>query len=78
MKEKLQSLKRLIPTLSEEEAKVVVELFNNGEKTGYATVDRPWDNFYENIKKNTCKDFSYCRYTASNRFVSGNANIAEQ
>ncbi len=50
-KEKLQALKRIISTLSEEEAKKVVELCKNGEKTGYATLDKPWEKFYENKHK---------------------------
>lgn len=50
-KTKLKELKRLLPTLSEKEAKRVMEAFDNGEKTGYATVDRPWDAWYENIDK---------------------------
>lgn len=45
-KEKLKALKRLIQTLPEEEAKKVKIAFENGEKTGYGTIDRPWDDFY--------------------------------
>lgn len=50
-KEQLKDLKRLISTLPEEEAKKVLNLYNEGKKTGYATVDRPWDLFYKNIDK---------------------------
>ena len=50
-KTKLKELKRLLPTLSEKEAKRVMEAFDNGEKTGYATVDRPWDLFYQTVEK---------------------------
>ena len=42
-KEKLKSLKRIISTLSEDEAKMVIKLYENGEKTGYPTLDRPWE-----------------------------------
>ena len=51
-KERLKSLKRLVQTLPMEEAYRVVKAFENNEKTGYATVDRPWDYFYNDIKKN--------------------------
>ena len=51
-KEKLQNLKRVIANLSDVEAKKVVELYENGQKTGYATIDKPWDEFYKNIDKN--------------------------
>ena len=50
-KEQLKALKRLLPTLSEAESKRVMEAFEKGEKTGYATIDRPWDACYENIEK---------------------------
>lgn len=50
-KEQLKDLKRLISTLPEEETKKVLNLYNEGKKTGYATVDRPWDLFYKNIDK---------------------------
>lgn len=52
-KEKLLNLKRVIATLSDVEAKKVIELFESGKKTGYATIDRPWDEFYKNIKQNS-------------------------
>lgn len=52
-KEKLKNLKRLLENLSDIEAKRVVQLFENGQKTGYATIDKPWDKFYENIDKNS-------------------------
>lgn len=46
-KEKLKSLKRIISTLPEEEAKKVVDLYESGQKTGYATLDMPWEEFYD-------------------------------
>ena len=52
-KEKLQNLKRVIANLSDIEAKRVVELFENGQKTGYATIDKPWDEFYKNNDENS-------------------------
>ncbi len=51
-KEKLRNLKRVLSTLSQEEAEKVVNLFESGQKTGYATIDKPWDEFYESIDKN--------------------------
>ena len=50
-KEKLKAFKRLIQTLPKEEAHRVTTAFEKGEKTGYATLDRPWDYFYSGIKK---------------------------
>lgn len=50
-KEKLKALKRQISKLTPEEAQRVILDFESGRKTGYATIDRPWDNFYENIEK---------------------------
>ena len=50
-KKGLKELNRLLPTLSEEEAKEVLDKYHRGEPTGYATVDRPWDKFYENVPK---------------------------
>ena len=50
-KESLKALKRLLPTLSENEARRVIQAFDNGQKTGYPTVDRPWDDFYKNIER---------------------------
>ena len=55
-KEKLQNLKRIIANLSDIEAKRVVELYENGQKTGYATIDEPWDEFYKNIDKNDSRE----------------------
>lgn len=52
-KEKLQNLKRVIANLSDIEAKRVIELFENGQKTGYATIDKPWDEFYKNSDENS-------------------------
>ena len=52
-KEQLKALKRLIGTLPEAEAQRVAKAFEKGEKTGYATIDRPWGQFYSGIKKNS-------------------------
>ena len=49
---KSRSLQRLLPTLTEEEAKWVNESIEAGNKTGYATVDLPWEDFYKNIDRN--------------------------
>ena len=51
-KEQLKSLKRLMQTLPETEAQRVAKALEKGEKTGYATIDRPWEQFYSGIKKN--------------------------
>ena len=51
-KDQYKDLKRLIQALPSDEAKRVAEAFERGEKTGYATVDRPWNLFYQDIKKN--------------------------
>lgn len=45
----LKALKRLLPTLSQEEATRVHALYLAGKRTGYPTVDRPWDDYYENL-----------------------------
>ena len=50
--EQLKAVKRLINSLDQSEAKIVLERFNNHQITGYATLDRPWDYFYKNIVKN--------------------------
>ena len=50
-KEQLKSLKRLMQTLPETEAQRVAKALEKGEKTGYATIDRPWEQFYSGIKK---------------------------
>lgn len=50
-KEKLQNLRRVVSNLSDAEAKKVLELFESGQKTGYATIDKPWDEFYKNTEK---------------------------
>ena len=51
-KEKLQALKRVVRNVTAEEAKKITELFMANKKTGYATLDRPWDDFYKNIELN--------------------------
>ena len=50
--ERVNALKRIIQSSSEEEAKRVIEAYEHGEKTGYGTLDRPWDSFYSIIKQN--------------------------
>ena len=50
-KDKLKALKRLLPTLSEEEAYIVKQKFEAGQPTGYATVDRPGDEYYKDVEK---------------------------
>ena len=47
----LKALKRLLPTLSEEEANRVQYAYDHNQPTGYATVDLPWNKFYEDIPK---------------------------
>lgn len=50
-KEKLKALKRQLSMLSVAEAKKLANDFEQGKKTGYATIDRPWDEFYVDIEK---------------------------
>ena len=50
--ETLKQLKRLVKSLDKDEVKRVIIAAESGEKTGYATVDRPWEQFYHNIDKN--------------------------
>lgn len=50
-KEKVKALKRIISTLSKEEAKKIVDLYESGQKTGYATLDRPWEEFYDGTRR---------------------------
>lgn len=73
-KEKLQNLKRVIANLSDIEAKRVVELYENGQKTGYATIDKPWDEFYKNIDKND----SFLNTTPYQGLVSNNMNYPNE
>lgn len=49
---KLQSLKRLLSTLPNDEAEILAKKIKQGEKTGYATIDCPWENFYSSIRSN--------------------------
>ena len=51
-KDNLRSLKRVVSSLSEEEANEVMRKYELGEPTGYATIDRPWNSFYENVEQN--------------------------
>lgn len=51
-KEKLKALKRIVVGLPESVAVRLVKTYREGEKTGYATIDRPWDEFYSSIKEN--------------------------
>ena len=48
--DQIKSLKRVIKTLSKEEAKVVYEAFLKGEKTGYASIDEPWMDVYKDME----------------------------
>ena len=73
-KEKLKSLKRVISNLSEDEAKIVISAFERGEKTGYATIDRAWDDFYEGIKVNT----SFLETTPYQAIVDNNINFSNE
>ena len=73
-KEKLQNLKRIIANLSDIEAKRVVELYENGQKTGYATIDKPWDEFYKNIDKNDL----FLNTTPYQGLVSNNMNYPNE
>ena len=50
-KEKALALKRIISTLSEVDAKELATKFEQGERTGYPTIDRPWDDFYQSTEK---------------------------
>lgn len=49
--DKNKNLKRLLIELPENEATEVIQKFELGQKTGYATVDRPWDSFYQNNER---------------------------
>jgi len=50
-KEKIKALNRLIKTLPAEEVNIILNKIKNGEKTGYATLDKPWEVFYKGIEK---------------------------
>lgn len=73
-KEELKSLKRLIATLPENEVKKIMKLYESGQNTGYATVDRPWDKFYEKINKNSL----FLNTTPYQGLVEGNANYPNE
>lgn len=45
-KETLEKLKVLLSNLPEDEAKVVFERFQRGEKTGYSFMDKPWSKYH--------------------------------
>ena len=47
----LKALKRLSVSLPQEEYEIVLEKLRNGERTGYATIDKPWNVFYDGIEK---------------------------
>lgn len=66
--DKIKSLNRVIATLSPDEAALVTELFNSGKKTGYATIDKPWEDFYKGIEK---KD-TFLKTTPYQGLVMGN------
>ncbi len=46
---KIHSIKRLLTTLPNDEAEILEEKIKRGEKTGYATIGCPWENFYSSI-----------------------------
>ncbi len=73
-KEKLKSLKRLIQTLSDEETREVLKKYESGEKTGYATVDRPWEAFYDDGRKNEL----FLNTTPYQGLVIGNKNYISE
>ena len=73
-KESLLALKRLLPTLSKIEAKRVSVAFENGEKTGYATVDRPWEWFYKEVDRNT----KFLNTTPYQGLVEGNKEYLDE
>ena len=50
-REREKAFLRLLQTLEPSEAKRVSECYYRNEMTGYATVDRPWDAFYNDIVK---------------------------
>ena len=45
-KERLEELQKLMSRLPEDEAKVVFEKFQRGEKTGYPHIDMPWGKYH--------------------------------
>ncbi len=70
----LKALKRLLPTLSEDEAARVLKAYENNEKTGYATVDRPWEQFYSNSER---KD-KFLNTTPYQGLVSSNKDYPDE
>ena len=73
-KEKLKALKRQVSKLSVEEAEKLVADFENGVKTGYATIDRPWDEFYDGVEK---RDI-FSNTTPYQGFVSSNSKFLNE
>lgn len=73
-KEKLKALSRLLPTLTEEEAFRVTMAVENNEKTGYATIDRPWEQFYSGIEKNK----KFLNTTPYQGFLLGNQDYRDE
>lgn len=73
-RENVKDLKRLIHTLPKEEAEVVVKAYESGKKTGYATVDRPWDSFYSNTQKNNM----FLSTTPYEGLINNNANYLNE
>ena len=47
-KEKWESYKRITVNLTSEQKNELLQKINNGEKTGYATIDQPWLQQYKN------------------------------
>ena len=50
-KEKWKAYKRITANFTGDQKNELLQKINNGEKTGYATLDRPWDQYYKDIKK---------------------------
>ena len=50
--ERLKALRRIVFQLPKSEAENIEYKFNNGLKTGYATLDRPWEKYYSEYVKN--------------------------
>ena len=70
----LKALKRLATTLSHEEYENVLKKIRSGEKTGYATLDKPWNMFYSNIDK---KDM-FLQTTPYQGLVEANKNYPNE
>lgn len=73
-KERFKALKRVVSTLSSEEASLVKSSFDKGEQTGYATIDRPWDYFYKDIPENDM----FLNTTPYQGVVNNNINFTKE